>query len=134
MQNIFYITLKKCDKCGGCLEVRSDVILPTYPVKYEAKCKDCNNIEYLCSNEVIASTQNVEKEPRISNLSPINTDDLVIPSLHFSPCIICGDHVEIITSYTGIVICENCKQAILKVRFGQLKTEIIDEINKERKN
>ena len=133
MTNIIYITHKRCSKCGGNLQVRSDIILPSYPVQYEAKCKDCNNIEYLYADDIIADTQTIEKEPHISTIQ-MNGDNLVVASRYSSSCIVCGDLVETLTPYETGKICENCKQAILKVRFGQLKAEIIDEINKEKEN
>lgn len=135
MNNIIYKTFKKCSKCGGNLEVRSDAILSSYPVKYEAKCKDCSYIEYLSANDIVANieSETIKKEPHISSLT-INGDNLVVSSLYSSPCIVCGDSVETLTSRTTAVICENCKQAIFKVRFGGLKAEIIDEISKRNRN
>ena len=37
----------KCDKCGGNMRKRNDIVLASNPPKYQYECDTCNNVDYL---------------------------------------------------------------------------------------
>lgn len=43
----------KCKKCGELLSVNFEIVLESYPPKYEAMCEKCGHSTYLLCNEAI---------------------------------------------------------------------------------
>lgn len=39
-------TYIECPKCGELLLMRTDIILPTYPVQYQYECEKCGWVGY----------------------------------------------------------------------------------------
>lgn len=94
----------KCDKCGKMAEVDTSMILTSYPPQYNYYCKHCGTYGYTYCDNVVYREENIK----------VDTDNQVL----LTACLICGETVAIpaTPNYDKAVVCEKCKQAVLKIR------------------
>ena len=94
----------RCGKCGKMAEVDTSRVLTSYPPQYNYYCKHCGTHGYTYCDNVVHREDGVE----------VDTDNQVV----LTTCLICGETVAIPAepNYDKIVICDKCKQAVLKMR------------------
>lgn len=93
----------QCPCCGKDAEVNTSVVLTTDPPKYSYTCNHCGHYSYIYCHELL------DKE-----LCEIPQPD--IQTGICTPCLVCGESVEVQLSHNGAALCDKCKKAILKLR------------------
>lgn len=88
----------KCPVCGEIVEVETDMCLTTLPPMYGYHCTICDHHGTIYCHE-------------LKDLQVMSSEQTVA-----APCLICGEDVIVAPSHHGSVVCDNCKQAILKLR------------------
>lgn len=125
----------KCPKCGAIVNVKTNMVLTSYPPCYEWKCPKCGETGYTKSTDTITFENQTlirtlpyiqkidEPDPGVGVTTTNATDDGYniineVPSIYsiYSPmteCEICGEEFKFDSrSY----ICPKCREAVVKLR------------------
>ena len=106
-----------CEKCGKFAEVDDSMVLSVYPPKYRYVCK-CGHSGYVS----------------VDDTTPYKSIRIAINDTKFTtPCLICGEGVEISSYITTAQICDNCKDAILFLKESKDLFVSIATFNKSRR-
>lgn len=106
-----------CEKCGDIVEIDDSMILSVYPPKYRYVC-ECGHSGY-----VFAEGTTPYKSIKIA----INDTKLA------TPCLICGEDVEISGYRATPKICESCKDAIMFLKENKDLFVSMATFNKSRR-
>lgn len=122
----------KCPKCGAIVNVKTNMVLTSYPPCYEWKCPKCGETGYTKSTDTITFENQTpirtlpyiqkidEPDPGVGVTTTNATDDgyntiNAVPSIYspMTECEICGEEFKFDSrSY----ICPKCREAIVKLR------------------
>ena len=94
----------RCGKCGKMAAVDTSMVLTSCPPQYNYYCKHCGTHGYTYCDNVVYREDGIE----------VDTDNQVV----LTTCLICGETVAIPAepNYEKTVVCDKCKQAVLKIR------------------
>lgn len=123
----------KCPKCGAIVNVKTNMVLTSYPPCYEWKCPKCGETGYTKSTDTITFENQTlirtlpyiqkidEPDPGVGVTTTNATDDgyntiNAVPSIYspMTECEICGEEFKYDTKHMRI--CPKCKEAVVKLR------------------
>lgn len=122
----------KCPKCGAIVNVKTNMVLTSYPPCYEWKCPKCGETGYTKSTDTITFENQTlirtlpyiqkidEPDPGVGVTTTNAIDDgyntiNAVPSIYspMTECEICGEEFKFDSrSY----ICPKCREAVVKLR------------------
>ena len=107
-----------CEKCGDCVEIDDSIVLSVYPPKYRYVC-ECGHSGYV----------SVDRATPYRSISVATLNDAKLTT----PCLICGEGVEISGYRATPKICDSCKDAIMFLKENKDLFVSMATFNKSRR-